>query len=127
MTRLWAVPPECLCDHTDDRTDNNHLLGEHAEMHQEVGTFLRHPHGEAVVRGHAADAQVQLSRIEYRHDILAREMASRGFEHDSPLSFDLHEHRVADLGYVDPHANLVDLYNRCDDCAARIDARGGFA
>lgn len=112
MTRLWlGVEPSVLCD--------DHLLGEHSEMHQEVGTWLRHPHGEAVVRGHVEKAQVMPRRIRERHDALAEEMAERGFNHDSPLEdFDpgampqpTHE---AMNGIHE--ANRDRLRRRCDDC-----------
>lgn len=117
MTRLWAIPTRYLCD--------EHLLGEHKEMHQEAGTLLNHPHGMAVVHGHAKLGQFQLSMAADRHDELADEMERRGMNHDSPFDYDLSEYE--DIGYVDPHANLVDLYNRCDTCASRIDELGGFA
>ena len=52
MTRMWlGIRPDELCD--------QHLRGEHAEMHQEVGTWKRHPHGEAVVEGHTKKGQVE--------------------------------------------------------------------
>lgn len=116
MTRLWALPTEYLCQ--------DHLLGEHKEMHQEAGTLVNHPHGEAVVNGHARLGQFQLSLCEQRHDELVDEMVSRGMNHDSPFDHDLSEYD--DVGYVDRHYNLVDLYNRCEDCAARIDQHGSF-
>ncbi len=42
MTRMWGIDPRWLCD--------QHLIGDHAEMHQVVGTIGNHPHAEAVVR-----------------------------------------------------------------------------
>lgn len=116
MTRLWNLPTKYLCD--------DHLLGLHKEMHQEAGTLANHPHGEAVVDGHARLGQVQLSLLEREHERAAREMVCRGFEHDSPFDYDLSEYE--DMGYVDRQYNLVDLYTRCDDCAERIDQLGGF-
>jgi hypothetical protein len=115
MTRLWNLPPQYLCD--------DHLLGEHSEMHQEGGTLVNHPHGKAVCRGHARLGQVRTGLLADRHAELAREMECRGMDHDSPFDYDIE----ADIGYVDRHANLVDLYQRCDDCAERIDRLGGFA
>jgi hypothetical protein len=117
MTRMWSLPPTYLCD--------DHLLGEHSEMHQEAGTLENHDHGLAVVRGHAKLAQFQLSRCVDRHDELAAELDNRGFDHDSPLDYDLDSYD--DVGYIDRHANLVDLYQRCDDCADRIERHGGIA
>jgi len=116
MTRLWCLPTKYLCD--------SHLLGEHKEMHQEAGTLCNHPHGEAIVDGHARRGQFQLSRCEQRHDELVKEMVCRGMQHDSPFEYDLSEYE--DTGYVDRYYNLVDLYTRCGECADRIDELGGF-
>lgn len=114
MTRLWGVPVVYLCQ--------DHLLGEHSEMHQEAGTLLNHPHGDAIVDGHAKKGQVRVSLLEPRHDVLVNEMNRRGMNHDSPFEYDLSE--CADRGYVNPFENLLDLYARCDDCADRIDFHG---
>lgn len=116
MTRLWAVPPKYLCE--------QHLLGEHKEMHQEAGTLANHPHGDAICYGHAKKAQVRVGWLEQRHDKLATELSRRGNNHNSPFDYDLSEYD--DIGYVDRYANVVDLYNRCDACAERIEQFGGF-
>lgn len=117
MTRLWNLPTKYLC--------KNHLLGEHSEIHQEIGTLRNHPHGTAIVGGHARLGQFQLSKAQSRHNELVKEMVCRGFNHDSPL--DVPEDEYEDTGYIDRHYNLVDLYTRCDECAKRIDQLGGFA
>jgi len=113
MTRLWlGVDVSDLCD--------DHLLGEHSEMHQEVGTWHRHPHGEAVVAGHVEEAQVMPRRIRERHDALAREMAERGMNHDSPLEdFDpsaMPQPTPEAMNGIS-EANRQRLRRRCDDCA----------
>ncbi|MCU4925251.1 pyrimidine dimer DNA glycosylase/endonuclease V [Halobacteria archaeon AArc-dxtr1] len=113
MTRLWGVDPALLCD--------QHLLGEHSEMHQEVGTLLNHPHGEAIVRGHAERNQVDTSLLQSRHDELAVELERRGMNHESPLAYD-DDH---ELGSIDVERNLSELAQRCVDCRARIEAREG--
>lgn len=116
MTRLWyGVEPSELCD--------SHLLGEHAEMHQEVGTWKRHPHGRAVVKGHVDQLQVLPELIRERHDELAEEMQVRGMNHDSPLeSFDTMEWPTVDHHHEDELAreNRDRLRRRCDDCAGRM-------
>lgn len=57
---MWiGLKPEELCD--------QHLLGEHKELHQEVGTLLNHSHGQAIVKGHVDKGQVVLSEIAQRH------------------------------------------------------------
>lgn len=115
MTRMWlGVPPSELCD--------QHLLGEHKELHQEVGTLRNHPHGEAVVRGHVERGQVTLTFIEHRHAKLAEELESRGMNHNSPLDFDWYEAPKDYRGFErhKPSHNRDDLADRCDDCAERM-------
>lgn len=106
MTRMWGVSPTCLCD--------QHLLGEHKEMHQEAGTITNHPHGHAIARGHAENGQVDTSQIQQRHDELARELERRGMNHNSPLDYD----DTLDIGTIDIDANRRDLNNRCQECDA---------
>jgi len=112
MTRLWVgIDVEDLCD--------DHLLGEHSEMHQEVGTWHRHPYGYETVLGHVEKAQVIPSMIRERHDELAAEMLERGFNHDSPLEeFDPDEmpqppeDRISGLA----EANRDRMARRCEEC-----------
>lgn len=108
MTRMWCVDPQVLC--------RNHLLGEHKELHQIVGIMNSHPHGDAIVEGHAEKDQVDTSLIEKRHMELVDEMVSRGINHNSELP--TFEDPV--LGSVDPESNITDLMNRCEDCAEKI-------
>lgn len=112
MTRMWGVDPRLLC--------RNHLLGEHREMHQEVGTLRNHPHGRAIVEGHAERGQVDTRKLQERHDELVEEMERRGFEHDSPLAY---EDELA-LGTIDVAANREDLAERCDACRERMTSEG---
>jgi hypothetical protein len=118
MTRMWVgVDPAALCD--------DHLLGEHSEMHQEVGTWLRHPHGGAVVRGHVEEGQVVPDLIRERHGMLAGEMAKRGMDHDSPLE-DFDPARMPALPRGLNLADVVseareDLADRCPRCSARLE------
>jgi len=117
MTRLWyGVDVGELCD--------THLLGEHSEMHQEVGTWKRHPHGRAVVRGHVERLQVLPELVRGRHDELAGEMARRGMNHESPLEdFDTIEWPT--VGHHDEselaRENRERLAGRCQDCADRME------
>lgn len=106
---MWGIDPRLLCD--------DHLVGEHAEMHQEVGTLRNHEHGEAIVRGHAEQGQVDTAKIQARHDELADEIERRGMTHDSPLEYD----DTHDLGEIDPARNREELVDRCDECRERIE------
>lgn len=108
MTRMWGVDPQLLC--------RNHLLGEHREMHQEVGTIHNHPHGRAVVEGHARKGQVDTRKLQERHDALVAEMARRGYSHDSPMDY-TDEHG---LGSIDVTANRAELAERCEACRGRM-------
>jgi len=74
--RIWDLPPERLC--------RNHLLGEHRELHaiwsiltnNKTG-YSRHPE---VIRWKG-----RLKALYLRHQILVKEMGSRGYKHNSPL------------------------------------------
>lgn len=109
MTRMWGIDPALLCD--------KHLLGEHAEMHQVVGTIRNHPHGVAIVRGHADKHQIDTSNIQRRHDELAKEITRRGMDHNSPLKFD----DSLQLGDIQLADNIELLKDRCADCRQRIE------
>jgi hypothetical protein len=115
MTRMWGVDPKQLCEPRPK--GNNHLLGEHNELHQAVGTILRHPHGRAVIEGRVAPKvdgpdQIDTSLIQERHDKLAKEIIRRGHNHNSPMDFE----DEWGLGNLDIEANKQDLKSRCDYC-----------
>lgn len=100
MTRMWMVDPSIMC--------RNHLLGEHKEIHQLVGSILA---GRSVA-GHAERGQIEASRIRSRHRELAAEMAARGYSHQSPLP-DFPRTRA---GKVDRKAAAAELFRRCAGC-----------
>lgn len=107
MTRMWGVDPQLLC--------REHLLGEHREMHQEVGQIRAG--NLASVRGHADHGQVDTSLLQQRHDELVAEMKRRGYNHNSPMDYD----DELGLGSIDPASNRKELRERCDVCRERID------
>ncbi len=109
MTRMWGVDPELLCD--------QHLLGEHREMHQEVGQIRAG--NLASVEGHAREGQVDTSLLQRRHDELVEEMKGRGFNHESPMDYE----DGLNLGSIDIEENREDLKQRCEDCRERIGER----
>jgi hypothetical protein len=103
--RMWNVPTEMLC--------NQHLLGEHVEMHMFAGSIRL---GKSIV-GFIAKGFVETDKIKSRHDALAVELLKRGFRHNSPMDdFD-----ILANGKVDIEANLVSLSKRCVMCRMRID------
>lgn len=112
MTRMWlGVDPSELCD--------QHLLGEHNELHKLVGGIRNHPHGHAIADGQAAKGNIDTTLINERHDALAEELERRGMDHDSPLDWDPFEY-LAGVGAIDRAANRKELADRCDDCAHKI-------
>jgi len=107
MTRQWGVDVTEMCD--------QHLLGEHNEHHQCVGTILRHQHGRAIIEGRIFDDkpdQIDTSYIQERHGELVQEMDARGMNHDSPMDYE----DEWDLGEIDVEYNRQDLNDRCEDC-----------
>jgi hypothetical protein len=104
---MWGVEPSLLC--------REHLLGEHREMHQEVG-LIRAGH-LAAVEGHADHGQVDTALLQERHDTLVDEMERRGYTHDSPMDYD----DDLGLGAVDPACNREELRDRCAACRERIE------
>lgn len=108
MTRMWLLDPKKMCD--------DHLVGEHGEMHMIVGTIRNHPHGEAIVRGHARKGQIDTSLIQQRHDELEEEMKRRGMHPDKPLDYE----DELNLGNIDEEKNRIDLANRCDNCGFEV-------
>lgn len=120
MTRMWLLPTGWLCD--------DHLLGEHSEMHQAAGTIANHEHGLAVMEGHVKDDapdDVATRLIEQRHAELAMEMGTRGMDHDSPLQ-DFEDPGIGELDGDDVRTNAVDLAARCPGCAHRMAVDGHY-
>lgn len=107
--RMWNVPPHAMC--------NQHLLGEHLEMHMFKGCLNR---GKSI-KGYIKKGLVNTGQITDRHNALASEMIARGMRHKSPL-------RIMPLcpeGHVDSQKNLAELARRCTKCRERIERRYG--
>lgn len=108
MTNLWlGISIESLCD--------QHLLGLHKEIHQEVGTIDNHPHGEAILDGHYRLAQVDTTELVRRHDEVVREMKERGMNHGSELEY-RDRYGLLVSGFPIEAYNKITLSNRCDSC-----------
>ncbi|MDQ2621507.1 MAG: pyrimidine dimer DNA glycosylase/endonuclease V [Actinomycetota bacterium] len=82
--RIWdRVPPESLC--------RKHLLGEHRELHGLWNILLRVESGEDPRQvGYAGHPETKRwfghgPALWNRHEMLATEMTSRGYNHQSPL------------------------------------------
>ena len=69
--RMWPVEPENLC--------NQHLLGEHFELHKFRHMFVKKQDVSTRMRKN----QIFPNRMQERHDELVDEMQRRGIKHNS--------------------------------------------
>lgn len=92
---------------------DQHLLGEHLEMHMFAGVLRK----GGSLAGYIRKGLVELPYLRTRHEVLATEMTNRGMHHKSPL-----DTRGLDLvgGNVDPFQNVLVLCGRCRRCNARL-------
>lgn len=113
MTRMWMVDPKILC--------KNHLLGEHKEIHQLLGSIKR----KIGITGYVKNNCVEVTSLVERHDILAEEIVRRGWNHKSPILYSQEDILKMACSYlpesevqyiVDAKASLLDLKNRCSNC-----------
>jgi hypothetical protein len=103
--RIWDLDVERLC--------NQHLLGEHRELHA-IWTILT-----TGKRGYANHPETvrwrgRLAALYRRHEAEVAEMARRGFRHASPLARELATGAAEQTVLVDP----------VEDQLARLAARG---
>jgi hypothetical protein len=102
--RMWMVDPRKMCD--------QHLLGEHVELHMLVGSLRR----KKTITGFLEGGLIELHSIGSRHAELVVEMKSRGFRHASPLP----AFRARKAGKVNLKHNLKELARRCNACRANF-------
>jgi hypothetical protein len=100
MTRMWNVNPKKMC--------RQHLLGEHKELHQAVGSLRK---GRSL-KGHIEKGQLEIHNIRSRHTQLVQEMKVRGYKHNSPLK----SFKSQKEGKINIKANEKELARRCKNC-----------
>lgn len=100
MTRMWCVNSKKLC--------RQHLLGEHKELHQLVGSLRK---GKSI-KGHVEKGQVEVHTIKKRHAELVKEMLRRGYKHESELK----KFKEVIMGKVNRKENEKELRRRCKEC-----------
>jgi hypothetical protein len=103
------INPKLLC--------NQHLLGEHGEIHK---------HRHVFVKGYKIEGrrgQIQPKDMGLRHDQLVAEMLRRGMNHKSPFiqpELNKYPDDYIENFVVDTNKSLYDLIDRCSDCRGRI-------
>lgn len=101
---MWNVDTEKMC--------NQHLLGEHVEMHMFAGTLNK----GVSVRGYIEKGLVEIHNIAKRHDEIAKEMLKRNMNHKSPIQ----KFKKVVAGKVNVQKNAIDLAKRCKECRKKM-------
>lgn len=107
------VDPKLMC--------NQHLIGEHGEMHKFLPSFRK---GYKVDGRFDPVVQIQFHGYVARHDRLAQEMIRRGMNHKSPLkdvpdfkkTYPQHFDKTVDIW-----KSVADLQLRCEKCKKMLD------
>jgi hypothetical protein len=102
--RMWMVNPKIMC--------NQHLLGEHVELHMLVGNIK---HGKSI--DGFLSGLVYPSLVVQRHEDVAKEMVHRGMNHKSPIDCpgEITSSRIAQP--ISEISNLKELARRCNQCS----------
>ena len=90
--RIWDIPIEKLC--------NQHLLGEHRELHAIWSILIHHKKGYS---NHPETLRWKgkLRALYIRHEKQVEEMKKRGFNHRSPLDKNFATDNNIQTDYVD--------------------------
>ena len=118
--RQWNVHPRIMCD--------QHLKGEHLEMHMFIGSIKR----GTKMHGYIKNNELEPLTIKSRHDELVEEMQRRGMSHKSPINDDMGEILhilLLDTGHtkeeifktIDTRKSLDLLISRCKECKVRYE------
>lgn len=111
--RMWMVNPKIMC--------NQHLLGEHLELHMMTGHIRR----KKSLTGWINNNCIEPTSIIIRHRQIADEMINRGFNHKSPCDL-----RIDELNYlpfneinaqIDSTASFKELIHRCPKCRGKAE------
>lgn len=93
---------------------NQHLLGEHVEIHMLAGTLRKKN-----IRGFLEKRLLEPSSIVSRHDSLVEEMLKRGYSHNSPIGESVDLDYLGDMAstMIDSEKSALELASRCKKCA----------
>lgn len=113
---MWMVNPRILC--------RKHLLGEHVELHMFVGTLNK----GLSIEGYLKNNLLEIKSLFKRHQVLAKEMLKRGYNHKSPLvekTWSQYPKNYLDI-VVDREKALKNLLNRCSFCLANYEKEKNY-
>jgi len=100
---------------------NQHLLGEHRELHAIVGIL----HKGISIAGYIDSNCIEVSAIYDRHNAIVDELIIRGYKHKTPMlqSEIVFEHLpIPHQEYkIDRKKSAADLFARCRECAKRCE------
>jgi hypothetical protein len=106
--RIWDITPKKLCQ--------NHLLGEHRELHAIWSVIVNGKKGYSQ-HPETLRWKGKLKALYGRHEALVVEMSSRGYQHRSPLSKRQATGSAKQTLYVDsPRRQIVILRNKHCQC-----------
>jgi hypothetical protein len=110
--RMWNVDPKYMC--------RKHLLGQHVELHMFKGSITK---GKSM-KGYIENDLLEPLYIEEYHDMIVKEMESRGMNHKTPLTIRMSDLELLPSEYIvhkiDRKASGIELYRRCKECEHRL-------
>jgi hypothetical protein len=111
--RMWMVPPKYLC--------RKHLLGSHVEIHMFIGSIRK----DISMKGYLEKNLLEPKSLKSYHDELVEEMKSRGWKHNTIVSYweDIEmDNRLGTEVYeheINKYDAAVELFKRCTECRCR--------
>ena len=119
--RMWMVNPKIMCQ--------KHLCGEHLETHMFLGSLKKRKKLTGFLNNNLFEPRSLL----VRHDQLASEMGSRGYNHKSEIgwaefyrAYNTLETMQEKHWDIDKESALKDLLSRCPECRKRFTESQSF-
>ena len=115
---MWMTDVSQMC--------RQHLLGEHKEIHQLMGSLKK----KMNLNGYVEKNCIEISSIISRHQTLVDEMIRRGYNHHSPiepmLEFEqIIEYLTDDIRNfkIDKESSKIELLQRCTHCQSNFNSK----
>ena len=111
--RMWNVDPRIMC--------REHLAGSHLEIHMFLGSIAI----GTSMRGFLDKNLLEPEYLKEYHDMIALEMISRGYKHQSDIPEEFFKTTILKLSdsdrivKIDKDEALKELLSRCPECTER--------